>query len=894
MIPWHTVSAEEATRRLRTDPAAGLSSDEAARRLDSHGANELADRGAKSPWRIAWEQFASALVVLLIVAAVVSAFLGDTGDAAAILFIVVLNTLLGFRQEYRAEKAMAALKRMAAPSVRVRRDGSVREIFARDLVPGDIVLLAEGNLVPADCRVLESANLGIMEAALTGESEAVGKNPGPLPDETLPVGDRLNMAYMGTVVVFGRGTAAVTVTGMDTELGGIARLIRSIQREPTPLQRRLAQLGRTLAALSLALVGLIFLLGLLRGEDMRILFLTAVSLAVAAVPEGLPAVVTITLALGAQRMLKRNVLIRKLPAVETLGAVTVICSDKTGTITGNLMSVVLLYADGRSVDLRGAAPGALADDPPMTMLLAAGALCNDAVPTPAGNGDPTPVVSGDPTESALLLAAVNAGLRKDDLERSLPRVAEAPFDTVRRRMTTIHRSATPLPAFPCASPYVAFTKGAVDGLLDVCSAVRIDGAVVPLDGDRRARIASANEAMSGNGMRVLGVAYRWLDSGEPPAGGHAFIEEGLTFLGMAAMIDPARPGVAESVETCRVAGIRPVMITGDHPLTALHVAVTLGFPGGGRVMTGKEVAALEAGEMEAHVEDVSVFARVAPEQKLKIVTALQNRGHVVAMTGDGVNDAPALKKADIGVAMGRAGTDVAKEASDMVLLDDDFSSIVAAVGEGRVLYDNIRKFIKYILMSNVGEILVMLAAPFLGMPLPLLPLQILWINLVTDGLPALALAVEPAEKGTMRRPPRNSTAHILGEGMASRVLGWGALTGLVPLAAGYWYWTAGRAEWQTMVFCTLAFTQMGNVLGVRTGEESLFRAGPFSNVPLVLAVTATVLLQLLVVYLPPLRGIFRTVPLPGADLLACLAASTAVFWGIELDKWRARRGKVLS
>jgi Ca2+-transporting ATPase len=890
---WHTISAEEAVRTLGTDSVAGLSSAEAARRLSQYGPNELTERRGKNPWRILLGQLTSFMVVLLIVAAAVSVFLGDKADAAAILAIVLLNSLIGFRQEYRAEKAMEALKKLAVPTVRVRRGARLEEISARELVPGDVVLLSEGNLLPADCRILESVNLRIREAALTGESEAAEKTPEPLSEKDLPLGDRRNMVFLGTVVAFGRATAVVTGTGMSTELGSIARMIQEVRREPTPLQRRLGQLGRTLSVLSMVLVGVVFSAGLLRGEDVNLLFLTAVSLAVAAVPEGLPAVVTIALALGAQRMLRRNALIRKLPAVETLGTVTVICCDKTGTLTGNRMEVAVLDAAGSRIDLSETSAGSAPIPPEALLLLSGGALCNDAVMEEGGRGDPPFPPAGDPTEAALAAAAARCGLRKEDLERAFPRAAEAPFDPSRRRMTTVHRCLAPLPFFPDGAPFLAFTKGAVDGLLAVSGSVWRGGRAEPMDGSQRARIESACDRMAQEGLRVLGVGFRPLRTLPGPGTGDARLERELTFIGMAGLIDPARPGVKEAVRTCRAAGIRPVMITGDHPLTARRIASDLGISAEGRVLTGRDLSGMSGRELEAQVEEVSVYARVAPEQKLKIVTALQNRGHVVAMTGDGVNDAPALKKADIGVAMGRGGTDAAKEASDMVLLDDNFATIVGAVEEGRVLYDNIRKFIRYLLVSNFGEILVMVLAPFLGMPLPLLPLQILWINLVTDGLPALALAVEPAEKGAMHRPPRPPTERILGQGMGLRILGGGALMGLVALGAGYAYWSGGQGHWQTMVFSILTFTQMGNVLALRSGRESLFRAGLLSNRLLLAAVALTVAMQLTVVYLPLLQGIFRTVPLGGKDLAVCLVASSAVFWAIELDKLRARRDKVL-
>jgi Ca2+-transporting ATPase len=856
---WYRKGATEILSLLEAHAEEGLTRAEAQRRLAQHGPNELIERGLKSPWRILWEQLTAVMVVILVVAAVVSGFLGDWKDAIAIMAIVVLNAVLGFTQEHRAEKAMAALKQLAVPTVKVRRDALVQEISARDLVPGDIVLLEAGSLVPADGRLLESVNLRIEEAALTGESEPVEKHSDALTKQDLPLGDRVNMAYMGTVVTYGRGAAVITETGMNTELGRIAEMIQTVEREPTPLQRRLEQLGRGLALAALALVAVVFALGMLRGEDARLMFLTAISMAVAAVPEGLPAVVTIALALGAQRMLKRRALIRKLPAVETLGSVTVICSDKTGTLTENRMTVTVLDVAGHTLNLTemlhrgrpvwtppGAPPPAAEasveamtapDTPPaqlnqsLRLLLAGSALCNDATLEPEDEESGRLRVVGDPTEGALVVAAAQSGLLKAELERALPRVAEAPFTSERKRMTTVHRITKPhdqalawLPAAGHGS-VLAFTKGAVDSLLEVSNQVRVDGQTKPLTDGWRERIQATNDRLAQDGMRVLGMAFRPLEA-PPTDGREESLERDLIFVGLIGMIDPPRPEVKEAVQTCKTAGIRPVMITGDHPLTAQHIARELsitadasagpvlssaeGLSTGGRVLTGQDLTRMPVEALETVVEEVPVYARVSPEHKLKIVQALQDRGHIVAMTGDGVNDAPALKKADIGVAMGITGTDVSKEAADMVLLDDNFATIVAAVEEGRVIYDNIRKFIKYTLTSNAGEIWVMLLAPFLGMPLPLLPLQILWINLVTDGLPGLALTVEPAERGTMRRSPYHPQENIFRRGMGRDILWIGLLMGLVSLGMGYWAWTTGHSTWQTMVFTTLTLSQMGN------------------------------------------------------------------------------------
>jgi len=893
MGDWHRREIADVVSELRTDPGSGLSGTEAASRLRSSGPNELPEGPSLRPERLFLSQFASTMVAVLLAAAVVSALLGDLVDTVAIVSIVLLNALLGFTQEYRAEQAMAALSRLAAPVVKVRRDGGVREIPARELVTGDILLLETGDRVPADARLVEGHSLRTDESPLTGESAPVEKSPDPLPDPDLPVADRRNSLYLGTTVVHGRATAVATGTGRDTELGRIARMLSEVRREPTPLQRRMADLGRNLAVLALVIVALIFGMGLSRGEDPVLLFLTAVSLAVAAIPEGLPAVVTVTLALGSQRMLARRALIRKLPAVETLGSVTVICSDKTGTLTRNRMDVSEILSAGRRIVFSADAPSP--DLPsPHTFLAAACALCNDAV-SPTADGS-TPL--GDPTEIALLAAASGAGLSKEALERSFPRVAEVPFAPERKRMTTAHAiSVDGTPANDGSDPelssvfrivagaagFVA-TKGAADMVVPLCVAEWTEHGVLPLDPSGRDRILEENAAMAERGLRVLGVAFRTLantPSGAPPGE----LEEGLTFLGLVGMIDPPRPEAETAVRTCREAGIRPVMITGDHPRTALAVARSLGIGGDGTVATGAELSRMTPVEIAAVVRRTDVYARVAPGDKLAIVSALQADGHVVAMTGDGVNDAPALRKADIGVAMGDSGTDVAREAADMILTDDNFATIVAAVGEGRVIYDNVRKFILYILASNVGEILVMLLCPLLGMPLPLLPLQILWINLLTDGLPALALGVEPAEGDAMRRPPRSPSEGVLTRGTWAYVLGVGGLLGSSCLAVALPLYHAGDPSWRTALFTTLTFAQMAHVLAIRSLRETLFRRGLFTNRPLLLAVAGTVLLQLAAVYAPPLQAIFRTVPLLPRTLALCAVASAALFFALEGGKY---------
>jgi Ca2+-transporting ATPase len=914
---WHQLTTAETVQRLETDPQEGLSEAEASRRLEQYGQNQLTETSSRSPWQILWEQVSATMVVVLIVAALFSLALGDNEDTVAILVIVILNVVLGYSQDFRAEKAIAALKKLATPLVRVCRGGVVREITAPELVPGDIVQLEAGYLVPADCRLLESVNLRTQEAVLTGESEPVEKHLALLSGDEIPLAERINMVFMGTMVSYGRGVAVVTETGMQTRLGQIATLLQQVKPEPTPLQRRLDQLGRSLAVVALGLVGIIFMIGLLRGESAKTMFLTAVSMAVAAVPEGLPAVVTIALALGAQRMVKRHALIRKLPAVETLGSVTVICSDKTGTLTENRMTVTTLDVAGNRVNLAevldfsrsGESIALRPDRPPpllqeniaLTLLVAGGALCNDAVLNVAESELGGVMTLGDPTEAALVVAAARLGLWKDALEEAFPRIAEIPFDSTRKRMTTLHRLTPEEEAESSVltdarrslqnavrTPCIVFTKGAVDSLIEVCNYIWVEGRIEPLDEGWRARLSRGVENLAKDGMRILGVAFR-PETQPPQEGEEAGLEQNLIFIGMEGMVDPARPEVPEAVQTCKQAGIRPLMITGDHPVTARFIARKLGIADGGLLLTGTELDCLSDRELENLVESVSVYARVSPEHKLKIVEMLKQKGHIVAMTGDGVNDAPALKKADIGVAMGQCGTDVAKEAADLVLQDDNFATIVAAVEEGRVIYENTRKFIKYLMASNAGELWVMFLAPFLGMPLPLLPLQILWINLVTDGLPALALSVEPAERDTMKRPPYSPSEGIFSRGLGWHILWVGVLMGVVSLGAGFGYWRASHAEWQTMIFTTVTLAQMGHVLALRASRESVFRAGLFTNRLLIAAIALTTLSQMAVVYLPFLQGIFKTVSLTPGQLLLSLALSSTIFWGVEIEKWIFRR-----
>lgn len=913
MTKWHTQTVEAVVSELETSLENGLSEETARERQTTYGPNELIEKGGKHPLKILWQQFTSTMVLILIAAAVVSGLLGKVTETVAIAAIVVLFALLGFVQEYRAEKAMAALKKLAVPLVRVVRGGQKREVSARDLVPGDLIALEAGNAVPADIRLVECVNLKIQEAVLTGESEAVEKSPEALAQENLPLGDRVNMGYMGTTVTYGRGTAIVVETGMATELGKIATLIQDVGETETPLQRRLDQLGKTLALIGVVVAILVMLVGVLLDESWSEMFLTAVSVAVAVVPEGLPAVVTVTLALGAQRMLRRNALIRRLPAVETLGAVTVICSDKTGTLTENRMTVTVIDVAGHYLELMGTAhphpapalsgngeaPLSLAGQPPaIGLALAGGALCNDASLQP----DPQTgryAVIGDPTEGALLVAARQAGVEREAMLRILPRVRELPFDSERKRMTTVHELPDDLADMPESlaglraagrapgQRYVAFTKGAVDGMLEISRCIWVGGEPETLNEEWLRRIHAGNEQMAQNGMRVLGVGVQWLNDPDEA------LEHDLTIIGLVGMIDPPRPEVKAAVATAKQAGIRPIMITGDHPLTARFIAYDLGISDNSRVKTGLMLDAMSDEELAEVVDDVSIYARVTPANKLEIVEMLQKKGHIVAMTGDGVNDSPALKKADIGVAMGIAGTDVTKEASDMVLLDDNFATIVAAVEEGRVIYDNIRRFVKFSIAGNIGKVLVMLLAPLLlGMAVALQPLQLLWLNLLTDGLLGLGLGVEPAERNTMRRPPRDPRVGLFSEGLSTHVAWVGVFIGIVALLSGLL--TIDRSNpadttWQTMMFTTLAFLQVGQALASRSNRESFFTQGLRSNPTLIGLVVLVVLLQLAVIYLPFLDEFFEVVPLSATELALAILLGSLAFWAIEIEKWMLRR-----
>ena len=875
-MQWHRKSIQEFFEEKKTS-LQGLSPGEAGKRLLEFGPNAIREKEGKSPVVMFLDQFRDFMILILIGAAVISGFIGDVSDTAAIIVIVVLNAVIGFVQEYRAEKAMAALKSMAAPSAIVLRNGMPTSIAAAEIVVGDIVMLEAGQVVPADLRVIETARLKVDEAALTGESVAVEKNTNTLYDEHLPLGDRKNMAYKGTFVTYGRGTGGVVATGMDTELGKIATMLQEEKEVKTPLQKRLALFGRKIAAAVIAICAVVFGIGVMRGEGPLVMLLTAISLAVAAIPEALPAVITISLALGAKKLVRQNALIRKLPAVETLGSVTYICSDKTGTVTLNKMAVEKIYVDGRlwgAGDEEFAVRGQVRaqEHGPRALLLTALALNNDA-----RRGDEH-VLLGDPTEIALYVVAERHGFDKKELIEEFPRVAEIPFDSERKCMTTFHK---------WRDGFVSFTKGAVDVLLDATVNLATSEGVKTCDAGE---IRMINERMAAEGLRVLCIAMRRWDF-LPADISPATVEKGLTLIGLAGMMDPPREEAAEAVSLCKAAGIRPVMITGDHPVTARAIAERIGILEGASkaLITGRELETLTMEEFEARVDDIRVYARVAPEQKLKIVKALQDRGQYVAMTGDGVNDAPALKRADIGVAMGITGTDVSKEAAHMILLDDNFATIVKAVGEGRKIYDNIRKFVKYLLTTNSGEIWTLFLAPLVGLPVPLLPIHILWINLVTDGLPALALSVEPAEDDVMKRPPRDPKESIFAHGLGLHAIWVGLLMGGIVLFVQAWAIRTEHVHWQTMVFTVLCLTQLGHVMAIRSEKASLFTMGIFSNMPLFGAVATTFGLQMATVYVPYLNRIFKTEPLTLNELVLVLVLSSGVFIAVEIEKLIKRR-----
>ena len=864
-ISWHVMPANDVTAELRVDPDHGLTSEEVAARTLKYGRNELAEGKQRSLVAIFFGQFTDFLILVLLAAAVISGFAGDLKDTLLILVIVVLNAVIGFFQEWRADQAVAALQKMAAPIASVMRDSRPANVPASTLVPGDVVLLDAGTAVPADLRLVEAAHLKINEAALTGESVPVEKHTNALEGDSLAIADRRNLAYKGTTATYGRARGVVVATGMDTELGKIAGMLSESHEPKTPLQTRIARFGRGLGLAILVVCVVIFAAGLLRGEGPLLMFLTAISVAVAAIPESLPAVVTILLALGAKRMSRRKALVRRLPATETLGSVTYICVDKTGTVTRNEMRVERIVTPG-APDLNSDAKGE-----PFDSLFRALALCNDVLCKADGD------LAGDPTETALWEAAAEHGLDVSGLREDMPRRFEFPFNSERKRMTTGHS---------IGSEIVAFTKGAPETTVPLCTAMLGADGRLPLDHDA---ILETADRIAAEGYRVMAVASRVWTAAPTKASAEA-VESDLTLLGLVGMMDPPRDEAMTAVQDCLSAGITPVMITGDHPATARAIAERVGIlPPEGLMVTGVELAALSDEELHERVGRIRVYARVDPSQKVRIVEALQARGEYVAMTGDGVNNSPALKRANIGVAMGRVGTDAAREASSLILLDDNFATIVAAVREGRRLYDNIRKFIKYAVTTNSAEVLTILLAPLLGLPLPLLPIHILWINLLSDGLPGLALAAEPAERNIMKRPPRPPSESIFAGGMWQHMI-WVGLTmaGITILIQAYAY-EDGDAHWQTMVFTTLTLAQMANIMAIRS-EQSLFAVGIFSNMPLLGAVLLTVVLQLAVVYVPPLNDVFNTQPMDPLELAICFGGSALVFFLVEIEKLLVRRG----
>ena len=879
---WHTVSVEDAIAHLATAPL-GLSSGEAARRVQVYGPNELKSLTRESAWRTFAAQFKNALIVILLFATVISGFLGHTLEAVVITVIVLFAVLLGFFQEYRASRALEALRQMAAPVARVFRDGQEVVVPARDLVPGDVVLLRAGDRVPADSRLTQVVNLAIDEAPLTGESEPARKTIDPLDDPRLPLGDRRNMTYAGTLAVHGRGQGVVVSTAMSTEFGRIARMVDTVEITRTPLQENLDRLGGTLGKAALVVVGLVVAIGLLRGLPVIQMFMFGIALAVAVVPEALPAVVTISLAIGVRRMVKRNALVRRLPIVETLGSTSVICSDKTGTLTRNEMTVRQLLADARLLEVTGAgydAKGEILDagrgiEPPDSVraLLAAGVLASDARLV---SRDGRPQVEGDPTEGALVVAAMKAGLDPASLNEREPRVAEIPFTSERRRMTTVHTTPD--------GGTIAYSKGAAEEVLAGCTRQLRAGQDVELTASDRERTRAVEQRMAADGLRVLAVARKTGATAEEP-------ESGMTLLGLVAMMDPPRPEARAAVRTCEAAGIRAVMITGDHPLTAGAVAREVGLLTDGRVVSGRDLEAMSDADLERDVADIAVYARVSPADKLRVVTAWQKRGDVAAMTGDGVNDAPALKKADVGIAMGIAGTDVSKEAAGMTLLDDNFATIVAAVEEGRIVFGNIKKYLMYLLSCNVGEIVLLAGAVIAGLPLPLTAVQILYVNLATDGLPALALAVDPPEPDLMRRKPRNSRVGIFTRPVVAMLLAAGLWSAVVNITLFTWALREGRPleEVMALTFVALVLIQFFNAYNCRSDRLSVFHH-PFANRWLNVAVAWELALLIAIAYVPFLQRAFGTFSFSAADWLLTVALAFSIVPVLEAVKWMARRG----
>lgn len=884
---WHARTAEEAFEELQSQ-SAGLSQKEAGERLQKHGPNEIQAAKRISAWEILLEQFKNILILILLGATVLSLFLGHGVESIVIAVIVLFAVFLGFFQEYRAERAIEALREMAAPTASVLRDGEEVKVPARELVPGDVILMHTGDRIPADGRVLESVNLQVDEAALTGESVPVEKQTDSLPDADLGVGDRKNMVYAGTAATYGRGKALVVATGMNTEFGRIAQLLQTVETSRTPLQQNLDKVGTALARAAFVVVGLIVALGLLRGQPFIDMLIFGIALAVAVVPEALPAVVTISLAIGVQKMVKRNALIRRLPAVETLGSTSVICSDKTGTLTKDEMTARKLYAGGELFSVGGAGYAPLGEfslngeklsnlPQGLKQMLTAAVLASDT--TLIRNEDPASGadwdIKGDPTEGAFVVAAAKAGLQKEALDAEYPRINEIPFTSESKRMTTLHQ---------IDGGVVAYAKGAPEIILKDCEWLLTPHGLKPLDDRGREQVLSVAAGMAEDAMRVLAVASK-------PDATIETAQTGMTFLGLAGMIDPPRDEVRSAIEVCEEAGIRPVMITGDHPITAKAVARELGLLKTGRVVTGVELEAMSDEQFKKEVETIDVYARVSPAHKLRVVTALQANEHIVAMTGDGVNDAPALKKADIGIAMGITGTDVTKEAAAMTLTDDNFASIVAAVEEGRGVFGNIKKYLMYLLSSNIGEIGLMAGSTLLGLPLPLTAVQILYVNLATDGLPALALSVDPAEADLMKRKPRNQKTGIFTRPVVALMLAGGIWSTFINLGLFIWAMNSSRsqAEAMTMTFVSLVLIQFFKAFNFRSDRNSVLDK-PFANKWLNRAIAWEIALLLVIVYLPALHEPFSTFSLTLQDWLIIFGLAFTVSPVLELVKWMERRG----
>ena len=884
---WHTKSTDQAFAQFNSGPA-GLSQSEALERAAKYGPNEIQAAHRVSPWEILFEQFKNVLILILLGATAISLFLGHGVESIVIAVIVLFAVILGFVQEYRAERAIEALRQMAAPTATVLRDGEEVKVPAREVVPGDVVILHTGDRIPADGRLIESINLQIEEAALTGESVPVEKHTDALQVEEMPVGDRKNMVYAGTAATYGRGRALVVATAMQTEFGKIAQLLQTVETGKTPLQQNLDKVGSVLARAAFVVVAIIVALGLFRGQPFIEMLIFGIALAVAVVPEALPAVVTISLAIGVQKMVKRNALIRRLPAVETLGSTSVICSDKTGTLTKDEMTVRKIYVAGQVFDVSGSgyAPvgqfssnGGTKAEPgsELKQMLSAATLASDVKLVKNGNNGSESDwdIKGDPTEGALVVAAAKAGLKKEALDEIYPRVQEIPFTSESKRMTTLHQMEKGM---------VAHTKGAPEIILENCDSILTGNGVVKLDAPTRAQVLNTAQSFASNALRVLAIASK-------PDAVIESAQTGMTFLGLAGMIDPPRPEAKEAIAVCESAGIRVVMITGDHPMTAQAVASELGLLKNGRVVTGAELDNISDEDFKREVESIDVYARVSPAHKLRVVTALQANEHTVAMTGDGVNDAPALKKADIGIAMGITGTDVTKEAAAMTLTDDNFASIVAAVEEGRGVFGNIKKYLMYLLSSNIGEIGLMAGSALLGLPLPLTAVQILYVNLATDGLPALALAVDPAEKDLMKRKPRNSRTGIFTRPVVALMLAGGIWSTVINLGLFIWAMNSGRGleEAMTMTFVSLVLVQFFKAYNFRSDRHSVFNR-PFENKWLNTAIIWEAVLLLVIVYVPALHEPFNTFSLPLIDWAIIGALSLTISPVLEFVKWMERKG----